>query len=394
MIFQAKQSDHLTNITSGVDIDDLSLSGGMPGNHRYLRVFRFGDPKAKIKAYLQAGLHGGEHPGMLVLHQLAHMLRIAASENQLAGQILLAPVSNPIGITQRVQGELLGRFNLSTGQNFNRGFPQFHEQIVVAVKDQLGSNGEYNTKIVRETILQYLETLVPEDELASLQQYQLELALQSDYVIDLHCDGESLVHIYGSESGKDIGEQLSRQLSARALLLGTDNCSQCFDDTVNGLWDHLQKFFPGHPFAQRSIAATVELRGRADVDITYANTDADNLYRVLQHWGLILGDPGPFPEAITTPTPLQAMFSARAKVAGLVVYKKALGDVCEIGETIAEIVDPNDPFRTPLDYLTTPVSGVLFSRHISKLVFPNNVLFKIAGKQIPDKQSVGCLLEK
>ena len=381
-------------IANGVRVEDVCLHRCMLGNTRYLRIFRFGNPKAKVSAYLQAGLHGGEHPGMLVLHQLAHLLKTAVLNGQLAGQVLLVPVANPIGIAQQVQGELLGRFNMSSGQNFNRGFPQFYELLALEVENNLSEDGEYNSQIVRESVQRYLEALAPKDELDSLQNHLLKLAMQSHYVIDLHCDSESLLHVYGGESGKDVVETLSRQIGAKAFLVGTDKMGQCFDDTINGLWDYLNTRFPNHLFSQRSNATTIELRGRADVDMNYAQTDADNIYRVLQRWGLINGDPGLLPAANCKSTPLDALFSARAQSSGIVVYKKELGDVCRMGEVVAEIVNPNDPFNVPLEYLTTPVNGVLFSRHNIKLAFPNMVVFKIAGNNIEDNRKSSRLLEE
>ncbi len=378
----------LDNLPSGIDVEDLYLPNSTLGTECYLRTFRFGDPNAKVKVYLQAGLHGGEHPGMLVLHQLANLLMSATLENRLIGQVVIAPVCNPIGISQQIQGELLGRFNLSTGKNFNRGFPQFYQAIAENVHHKLSQDGTQNSQQVRDSALYLLDEMTPQDQVSALQHHQLRLALQADYVLDLHCDGESLLHLYGGETRCERIDVLSRQLGAQVFLVGSSN-SQCFDDTVNNVWDYMETQFSDYPFASRSIAATLELRGRADVDLSLAQGDAENIFRVLQRWGIIAGDPGPLPPALTTPKPLATMYSTRSHHAGIIIYYKKLGDYCKKGAEIAIIVDPNEPFRSPLEHFRAPVNGILFSRHINKLVSPNMVVFKLAGDKAVDN---GCQL--
>lgn len=382
------------NLYDHVRIEDHLLQASLPGTQRMLRFFRFGEPSAGVKVYLQAALHGGEHPGMLVLHQLAGLLQNAAAAGELVGEVIIAPVANPIGLSQQVQGEILGRFHLSSGQNFNRGFAQIAPELIDAIKDRLGHDAGQNTQIFRQAAGAIIGQRRPRDELESLHNHQLKMALQADYVLDLHCDGESLLHIYSGEAGGDEFDQLYRQMGASALLVGSDRKSHCFDDTINSLWDHIEAHFTDFSFARRSRAATVELRGRADVDISYAQKDADNIFRTLQRWGVIRGDAGVLPPALHDPSPLQAMYHARAHYPGIVIYKKKLGDYCEKGDEIALTVDPNDPFSAPVERFTAPAAGLFFSKNISKLVSPNMVVFKLTGHEIIKQASKGGLLEE
>ncbi len=48
-------------------------------------AFRYGTPGARPKAYLQAGLHADEFPGMLALHILRPMLARAAERGLIRG---------------------------------------------------------------------------------------------------------------------------------------------------------------------------------------------------------------------------------------------------------------------------------------------------------------------
>jgi predicted deacylase len=59
----------------------LNLPAMTPGSHRTLTVRRYGNHEARPKAYLQAGLHGNEHAGLLVLHHLLRKLDALARES-------------------------------------------------------------------------------------------------------------------------------------------------------------------------------------------------------------------------------------------------------------------------------------------------------------------------
>ncbi|MDH3689406.1 MAG: succinylglutamate desuccinylase/aspartoacylase family protein [Gammaproteobacteria bacterium] len=56
------------------DITSIQLPQMSPGSRRTLKVMRFGSPGARPKAYLQAGVHADEIPGLLVLHHLIQRL--------------------------------------------------------------------------------------------------------------------------------------------------------------------------------------------------------------------------------------------------------------------------------------------------------------------------------
>src|SRR5215472_15596053 len=91
------------------------------GTTRGLSAWRYGKPGARPKAYLQAAIHADEIPGMLVMHHLLPLLDAAAAAGEIAGELIVVPVANPIGLSQSINGTHLGRFDLAGGGNFNRG---------------------------------------------------------------------------------------------------------------------------------------------------------------------------------------------------------------------------------------------------------------------------------
>jgi hypothetical protein len=353
-----------------------------PGTRRQVAVFAHGGPGARPRVYLQAGLHGNEHPGPLVLHHLLQRLDALSAAGRIKGSILTVPLVNPIGLAQFINQELVGRCDLFGGNNFNRGFPRLVEAVARRVKDALGPDGAANQALVRTALAEEAGALKADDETEALRQLIARLAAPADLALDLHADGQSLLHLYTHPIHRTLGVELGAWLGAPVVLLGADPSAQSFDDALNLFWTDLAGLFPDHPLPHGCFAATVEMRGRADVDDATAEADADRLVRFLMAFGAIEGEPGPRPEPVgPEPTPLEGVFHGRAPKAGLAVYKKKLGERVAAGEVVAEIVDPaaDDPAltRSPI---TSGTDGLFFSQNLVRLVRPGQIFFKVAGK--------------
>ena len=166
------------------------------GAPREVISLHFGPQGQGKKVYLQAGLHADEHPGMLVLHHLKNHLLALESAGRLTGEVVLVPIANPIGLGNYVFGRELGRFELSSRENFNRHYLDLAELVGEQVSSELGSDPIANVALIRRCTRERLEALQPRTELESLRLTLLRLASAADYVIDVHCDSEAMVHIY------------------------------------------------------------------------------------------------------------------------------------------------------------------------------------------------------
>src|SRR3954471_20218608 len=121
------------------------------GTQRELVSFHFGAPGSGEKIYIQSSLHADETPAMLTTLLLKRRLLELEEQGALNAEIVLVPVANPVGLGQHVLGQFLGRFELGSGKNFNRHFPQF-PKLVEGAKEALGSDPTENRRIVRELI--------------------------------------------------------------------------------------------------------------------------------------------------------------------------------------------------------------------------------------------------
>jgi len=91
-----------------------------PGASHRLLKHTFEGGGSELSAYIQAGLHADELPGMLVIQHLLNALVKLDNAGRIRGRIVVRPFANPIGLGQRVFGAHTGRFNLDHRSNRRR----------------------------------------------------------------------------------------------------------------------------------------------------------------------------------------------------------------------------------------------------------------------------------
>lgn len=362
------------------DTEHVALMSAGPGTARGLRVLRYGEGGSRPKAYLQAALHADEIPGLLVLHHLRRLLDEAQRRGAVTGSVVLIPYANPIGLSQHVNGMLMGRYALTGAGNFNRLFPDVSGEVKLQVAGKLGADADQNVNMIRKAIMTALEARSPVDDTDHLRLILLRLACDADIVLDLHCDEEALLHVYTGTPLWPAASDLSAQLGSRTTLLATESGGNPFDEAVAGIWWRLAEDFPEVPVPPACLAATVELRGESDVDDALALEDAKNILAFLRRRGVVRGDPGPLPAPLCEATPLEGVDMIRAPVNGLVTYARAPGDEVHAGDVVAILIDPAaERLEDARTEVRTQAPGLLFARRRVRFVRAGDVLCKVAG---------------
>ena len=78
---------------------EMSILGDSPGTCYHLTRLEIGsDDPALPKIFIQAGLHAGEQPGMMILHHLLGMIDAADQSGLLNARFVIFPMVNPIGM--------------------------------------------------------------------------------------------------------------------------------------------------------------------------------------------------------------------------------------------------------------------------------------------------------
>lgn len=372
----------------------IPLLSPAPGTERSLLVHRYGEPGARPQAYLHAALHADEWPGLLVLQHLMGLLDAALERGEILGEVVVVPFANPVGLAQSVNQHLLGRHDLGGGGNFNRNFPELADEAAGRIGGRLGADPADNVAKVREAIAAAAAELPRESESEALKAVLLALSTPADFVLDLHCDGEALAHVYAQEAQRDLAVELAVEIAAPVVLTEDDPGGNSFDQANSGLWRKLiERFATEAPLPLACFAATVELRGEVDVSDELAAADAAGIYRFLQRRGVIAGTPRPLPDRHCQVTPLNGMDVVTAPAAGILAYHKTLGDRVATDEVIADLVTlaGSDPraARTPI---RSRASGLFFARTVDRFVKPGQSICKIAGAETLDHRIEGKLL--
>ncbi|MBD1937937.1 succinylglutamate desuccinylase/aspartoacylase family protein [Microcoleus sp. FACHB-68] len=177
------------------DISTIPLLQLASGDRLSLQVYKFAGIQPGKKVYLQANLHGAEIVGNAVIHQLIEFL-MTLDASQLAGEIWLLPVCNPLGTNQRGHNFSTGRFNSYDGKDWNRIFWDYEkecEDLDAFAQSQLN----FDTATIRQNYLKRIKESF-EKLLEKIQspasvpyheryRYQLQsLCIDADYLIDLH----------------------------------------------------------------------------------------------------------------------------------------------------------------------------------------------------------------
>jgi uncharacterized protein len=241
----------------------IELTGSTPGLRHSLRVLHFG-PANGPKATIQAALHADEVPALLVAQALRQRLQQLEADGQLLGPVQLLPWANPLGLGQHLLGHHLGRFDLRDGLNFNRGYAELAAATMAQLQGLLGDDAQTNTRLARQALVEAAAALTADTPAQDLKRRLLQLAVASDVVLDLHCDGEAAMHLYALSPQADWAAELGALLGARAVLLATDSGDSPFDEALSRPWLLLQQALAPRPLPLGCFAATVELRGEAD----------------------------------------------------------------------------------------------------------------------------------
>lgn len=357
-----------------------ALISDVPGTERVVVSHHFGAAGRGAKVYIQAGLHADEHPGQLLAWHLLPLLQQAEEEGRLLGEVIVVPCANPIGHSQSMRGENIGRFEMHSGENFNRHYPDLFTALLPRLEGRLGRDAAANVALVRQEMRALLQEMQPQSELASLRRQLLSLACDADVVLDLHCDLEAVLHLYTTPSGAAHAKALSRHLGARVVLLAEVSGGNAFDEACSTSWDRLQQHFGADvPLGAGCFSTTVELRGQADVHDASAAQDAAGVLAWLGEYGVLHGDYGSGPHADAEACPLAGSEDLQAPMGGLLSFHVQPGCWVEEGAAIADIIDPVSGARLTV---RSSQQGLLYARSDKRFTRRGDSIAFISGKNI------------
>ncbi|MFC5509695.1 succinylglutamate desuccinylase/aspartoacylase family protein [Massilia jejuensis] len=342
-----------------------------------LTSFHYGTPGLGKKVYIQASLHADEVPAMLVAHFLRQELDRLDAAGRIRGEIILVPAANPIGLSQTIHGTPFGRYDLSTGVNFNRAYKHVAADLKQSLEGKLGRDAAANVALIREHARNSLAAWAPATSGGLLKKILLSMAIDADIMLDLHCDNEAVLHMYAGAPLAEAVQPLASLMGAHAVLLARASGGEPFDEACSRLWWELAEHFgPEVAIPPAGVAITVELRGENDVRYDLAQPDAQALLQYLAINGVIDLPLTALPQALCAPTPLEAVEPLTAPHSGVLVFLKKLGEKVAAGEAVAEIVNP---VTGQVSQVRPTHAGVLFASTAHRHLLRGMHVCKIAG---------------
>ncbi|WP_224703351.1 succinylglutamate desuccinylase/aspartoacylase family protein [Devosia aquimaris] len=370
------------------------LAGDTPGAATTLCYYTMGPEDAATRVHIQAALHADEQPGTMALHHLLPRLRDADSAGQLRAQITVFPSVNPLGLATSSLRHHIGRYDTQTGINYNRRWPDLYPLIAADLQGRLGPDGATNLRTIRAAVLDWIDSQTPVTAIQRLRLLVLRSAAAADIVLDLHCDDDSLKHIFTSPELMPGLQDLADWMGVAATLTAEDSGGGSFDEVLPTLYRKARLAHPDHPVPIGAETATLEYRGRADSFDDLGQADAAGLFGFLASRGLIAADPGPRPQPAPQPTPFEATEVLRVDAPGLLAYRVALGDRVTAGQPVADLIAMDGPEaflqRTPI---LAGTDGFVLSRVMGKYVRRGDSIAKIVGTAVLPTRAGGYLLE-
>jgi predicted deacylase len=124
------------------------------------------------------------------------------------------PAANPIGLAQAIHGAAFGRFDLTTGVNFNRAYKHVANDLKQSLAGKLGQDAAANVALIREHARASIAAWTPATDAETLKKTLMTLAIDADIVLDLHCDNEAVLHIYA-------GTPLAEAIAPLSAIMGS-----------------------------------------------------------------------------------------------------------------------------------------------------------------------------
>ncbi|MCB6185107.1 M14 family metallopeptidase [Leeia sp. TBRC 13508] len=372
----------------------IQLPAVAPGASYFLKLHEFIGTRTLKSAYIHAGIHADEHPGLLVMNHLGNLLNELDKQNKILGRIVLVPFANPIGMAQKIFGHVVGRFNLDNGENFNRNYPCIYDKVS---KELTKIAFEWNDIAgFKEWFISLLDQEGTLDPVAANKLELLKEAFRHDIVLDLHCDTGSILHIYSATDQQERAERLASCVNVKTVFLEEEAGGKPFDESYAKPWKLLRR--AGLVDEQhQGFSATIELRGQTDVSDAQALEDAYGIIRFLIAEGILSKDALPPSKLIKPETPvkiypLEGVAHIIAPATGVLVFHKKLGELVSAQALIGEVI----PIDGGIDAKRIPIfsqtSGIIVVQHHIKLVRVGQRIALVAGEQPLTNRVTGKLL--
>ena len=291
------------------------------GNQSYIPVYFFKgtNPKAK-SVYIQSSVHGAEVQGNAVIYSLIDYFK----KNPPLGNVTLVPLANPVGMDRKTGEWTDGRFDSTTGDNWNRAYLYFNTNEM----DVRGWSPLEFKKFMLGKIQEKLKQPLKFSEKLALTLQSM--ALQTDLILDLHNANVSVPHAYVPNIVLDEAPYLGihHLISVPPIFGGA------LDEAITVPWFHFHQQNPTQPLLELPHGFTLELGAQESLSLSEGQVQANSILNYLKFKKVIKGKPqNPKSVFICELKNYQTIY---AKSGGLFDFILPLGKECKKGSILAK----------------------------------------------------------
>ncbi|CAK8163134.1 Succinylglutamate desuccinylase [Candidatus Xenohaliotis californiensis] len=314
------------------------------GEQLNIPTFHFkGTDKNAPSAYIQSSIHASEVQGCLVSLQLIEHFR----KNPPLGNITLLPLTNPYAINHKVGDYTLGRFDPSTGENWNR----LYEDLTHLVKDFLEKHSwahfDQLIPLFKQTLKQHLKQQGNGSYAKKLARDLHMIAIMADVVLDLHCDTTSIPHVYSV----NYAVKSATHLGIPFIISIPSVFAHALDEAIFCPWIALTKVYNqnhknGIPKKIPVEVFTVELGSAEIISSQEATQQANNILHYLSTKGICTDVPCNQPNLFYTCI-LNDFQTLYAPIGGLITNCAPLGQIAPANKCLMHLTQPSLWCKTP-----------------------------------------------
>lgn len=356
----------------------LVVAQNASGRNLNVPVYKFKSNLPGPKVYIQSSIHGAEVQGNIVLLHLLKHLKGA----ELRGQIVLVPNCNPVGSNLKSGEYTLGRFDPVNGQNWNRAYHYDSDLIAEYAKsinpdsDIAKIKAEYRSRL--KTSIDNKLNNVWGLGLAECLNLKLQrMALEADFVLDLHNGPVSTRHIYVPEYAK----QSAKYFNIPHVVLIPNTFSGALDEATFCPWwslkNILEKKYPKKEWDFGVEAFTVEMGSQEVIEFEAGVADSVSILTYLSYKKCFVTEqysPLKMTRRAVYLKDYKIMFS---QFGGMVEYVAQPGDAVNKGELMAKVlnIDELDTERATFT-VTAPCNLIPILHFPSASVLGGTQLYK------------------
>lgn len=320
----------------------IRVAQNASGRSMNVPVYRIKGQSSGAVVYIQSSIHGAEVQGNVVIYHLIQWLQ----NTPIRGEVILVPNCNPVGTNIKAGEYTLGRFDPVNGTNWNRGYYCDPDQVRSFAKTV---TSEESVHSIKQRFKKHLEACIT-TKLASpwglglAQQLNLrlqQLAINADYVLDLHNGPVSTRHIYIPEYAK----QSAQAFNFPHCIFIPNVFSGALDEAIFCPWWTLTNILVKRDNRDIDLnveAFTLEMGSQEVIDFKEGEIDAQSILSFLTAKGML-------PESKISPldmtrigVQLEHYKTLFTDWGGMVEYCAQPGARIKEGELLARVLNIDD----------------------------------------------------